>query len=266
MLGVRRGDDLLGVMRLAFVGGVALAFTLMVSPKPSEAQSTGGGRGHNHSGGMGGGGGRHAATRPATASTTSPARTPSGGPMASAEEGDAVDPPLAKPLRFSRFVGQKRHGKIGPNTPIATYPGFKMLPDGSSRVFVEVSRQVDIVETKSSSRVSYRLKGVFAPSKTNRLPLLTDFFRSPVGRVQLVDDGDDLELVIDLREASDVQHRLVQSEGGVVLQVDFSKSAEVDAPAPAAPADGAVSAHAKRTMQTRHIAPAATGSASDDAP
>lgn len=186
--------------------------------------------------------------------------------LASAQEKVAVASPVAAPAKArtkrarARLDPRKKHGKHGPGSAVVTFPGFRMLDGGASRVFVEVSKKVDIVESKTPARVSYRIKGAYAPTRTNRLPLITDFFRTPVGRVQLVEDGEDLELVIDLREPSEVEHRLVESEGGVVLQVDFSRTTRVEA-APAEATDGAVKekAPAKRTTETTRIGGGAFG-------
>jgi hypothetical protein len=136
---------------------------------------------------------------------------------------------------------------------VATYPGFKLLRDGTSRVFVEVSKKVDITEHKAQGRVTYRMKGVSAPIRTNRLALLTGFFSTPVGRIQLVEEGSDVDLVIELRAPSDAQHKVIDSEGGIVLQVDFPKPAGAVGQAPAAVSAPAAADRAKRGTDTTTI-------------
>jgi len=152
-----------------------------------------------------------------------------------------------------RAVRKQQRPRTAPviNGPVATYPGFKMLADGTSRVFVEVSRKVDITEHKAQGRVVYRLKGVSVPIRTNRLALLTGFFASPIGRIQLVAEGDDMDLVIDLRAPSTPQHKIIESEGGIVLQVDFPKLA--GQPAPAQTAAPPPPGPAKRGTDTTRI-------------
>lgn len=132
---------------------------------------------------------------------------------------------------------------------MATYPGFKML-DAGSRVMVEVSRKVDVTEMKAQGRIVYRLRGVATPTRTNRLPLLTGYFPTPVSRVQLVDQGDDVDLVIDLRQATEVTHRVLDTRNGMVLQVDFPKIAAAAAPQKV---EDAPAAHAKRGTDTTRI-------------
>jgi hypothetical protein len=111
-----------------------------------------------------------------------------------------------------------------PGTPIASSPGFSRLEDGTSRIWIEVSRKVDVVETKGPSHVVYRLRGAAVVQRTNQLPLLTGFFSTPVERVQLVPQGPDLDLIVDLREASELAYRVVETPRGMVLQIDFPRS------------------------------------------
>ncbi|MCC6556810.1 MAG: hypothetical protein IT372_27965 [Polyangiaceae bacterium] len=123
--------------------------------------------------------------------------------------------------------------------PVATYPGFRMLPDGSSRVFVQVSPKVDVTESKAEGRLVYRMKGARA-IQTNQFALVTSFFPTPVGRVQLVDQGADLDLVIDLRIKTDSRHRVLETDSGIVVQVDFPAlppGTQLTASVPKAPAE-----------------------------
>jgi len=156
-------------------------------------------------------------------------------PLAQAEEPAPKPPapaagapaaPKPAPARRAKKAKKKRNLK----GPVASYPGFRMLKGGESRVYVEISEKVEISEHKAEGRIAYRLKGVAVPTRTNRLPLDTSFFASPVARVQLVelDDGD-VDLVIELRQPSTPKQTLAESEGGFVLQVDFP------APSAAAP-------------------------------
>lgn len=112
----------------------------------------------------------------------------------------------------------------GDGSPIATAPSFLRLDDGVTRVELEVSSRVDVAENKARGRVVYRLRGAQVGERTNQLPLLTGFFSTPVDRMQLVQQGTDVDLVIDLREASEPTLRVVETPRGIVLQVDFPRS------------------------------------------
>lgn len=131
--------------------------------------------------------------------------------------------PDAKPSPPAKRGKRARKPEPPANAPVATYPGFRMLDSGASFVWLELSRRVDVAETKTPARLVFRLKGAITRSRNNLRPLITDFFRSPVSRVQLVESGDDLDLVIDLRESGDAKARIVETEGGFTLRVDFPK-------------------------------------------
>ena len=156
----------------------------------------------------------------------------------------AVAAQLEAPAPAARPQGRKKGGRKVKELArklegaVATYPGFRMLPDGTSRVFVQVSQKVEVTESKAEGRLVYRMKGAQA-IQTNRFPLVTTFFATPVGKVQLIDQGGDLDMVIDLRLKSDVQYRVLDTDAGIVVQVDFPKippGAQSVATTPEAPA------------------------------
>ena len=190
---------------------------------------------------------------PPAATAASPAGTGSAAP--------AAPPPVARPMSEQPPVYRPASGPARARArkavtrpilgPVATYPGFRMLDGGGSRVFVTVNQNVDVTEHKAEGRVTYRLRGVAAPIRTNRLPLLTNFFPTPVGRVQLVEQGSDVDVVIDLRMPSTAEHRVLKQNGGILLQVDFPKP--VGLPAAAAPSAATSKPAAKRTQNTTTI-------------
>jgi hypothetical protein len=124
-------------------------------------------------------------------------------------------------------------------TPIASFPGFTRLDDGKSRIFVEVSHKVPVVETRTAGRVTYRLRGASVVQRTNQLSLITGFFNTPVSRVQLVPMTPDVDVVIELRETTDPTYAVVETPRGMVLWVDFPRSTDFprdDGDEPARPA------------------------------
>jgi hypothetical protein len=132
---------------------------------------------------------------------------------------------------------KKKKNKDAPITgPIATYPAFRMLDGGASRVSVVLSKKVGITEQKAKGKVSYRIQGMQVPTRTNRLALITTFFSTPVSRVELVEQGGDVDLVIDLRAEAAAQYRIVETDRGAELQVDFPKLAADVAEAAGIPA------------------------------
>ena len=134
----------------------------------------------------------------------------------------SVSTPAATKAPAKKAKKGKKARKRDPKAAVASSPGFQVLSGGVSRVWVEISEKVTITEHKAEGRITYRMKGVSVPTRTNRLPLETMFFQTPVGRVLLseLDDGD-VDLVIELRQPSTPTYKLVETERGVTLQVDF---------------------------------------------
>jgi hypothetical protein len=113
---------------------------------------------------------------------------------------------------------------VAPGTPIASFPGFTRLEDGNSRIFIEVSSKVDVAEKRDPNRIVYRLRGASIMQRTNELPLLTGFFSTPVDRVQLVQDGADVNVVVELREPAEITSRVIETPRGMVLWIDLPRS------------------------------------------
>ena len=118
--------------------------------------------------------------------------------------------------------------------PIATLPGFELLGDGGSRVFVQLTQSVPVEERAAKGAVTYVLKGAHVAVHNNTNPLVTVHFDTPVSKAQLRPSGGDLLLVIDLRAPSTPSWKLnAAKDGTAILQIDFPK---VSAPPPAKPA------------------------------
>jgi hypothetical protein len=107
--------------------------------------------------------------------------------------------------------------------PICTLPGFTMNEDGTSRVFVEVSADVPVSESKDKLLLSYRFQGVTVPERVNRLPIPTTHFETPVSSIQVIQVQGAAELRILLRQDAAPRTRLKRSSTGTVLSVDFPR-------------------------------------------
>lgn len=167
---------------------------------------------------------------PATAPTTprNPASAPA--PAAVATPGAPVagpTPSRAAPRRRKFTPRAPKHGKrvrveLPPgDVPLAGSPGFYRLDGGGTRIALEVSRKVEIAESRSHLRLVYRLRNTWAVDPTSQLPLVTGFIVTPVDRVSMVKQGPDVDLVIDLRQQTEVAFQVVETPRGIVLQVDF---------------------------------------------
>jgi hypothetical protein len=119
----------------------------------------------------------------------------------------------------------KRGARASSGGPAATYPGFRMLEGGGSRVFVKITGKVGVAERRGKGQLIVALEGASVPSRTNRLPLDTSFFPTPVSQVRLVQHEGGAELVIELRQASEMRLHTEEHRDGVVVMVDFPRPA-----------------------------------------
>jgi hypothetical protein len=182
---------------------------------------------------------------PAPAAKAATGKSPAAAPSAAAR------PKVAgKSARRGQRQTKRVQAALASNAPIATLPAFRLLEDGSTRITVEVSRKVAVTEHKAQGRVVYSLAGVAVPGHNTLLPLPTGFFRTPVDRVEMVEQGGGADLVIELREAVAPTYRVLDTPRGIVIQVDFLRPAGSSAaPSPEV---------ATRTSETRRIEAKAT--------
>jgi hypothetical protein len=107
-------------------------------------------------------------------------------------------------------------------TAVATFPGFRALPDGRTQVFVELSRSVAVKEKRDGATLTYILRGARIVVRNNTNPLITTHFSTPVDRARLVRAGEDLDFVVDLRADAGPTYEIVATEEGAArLEVTF---------------------------------------------
>ena len=142
-----------------------------------------------------------------------------------------------KPARGARADARPR-----PGAPVATFPGFRLLPSGGSRIYVELTKNVNVDEKKTNGALVYTLRGAQVLSRNNKNALITTHFATPVARARLIPAGVDLDLVIDLRKAVDATHQIVAADNGTVrLEIDFPPGDYPLVPGLYEPAPGAAS-------------------------
>ncbi len=206
-------------MRCPSLSHAVLASALLLSPAAARAEG---------------------AAPPAPAATPPASKSPAAAPRPKA---------AGKPASRAPRKAKRSAATIAPNTPIATYPAFRLLEDGSTRISVEVSRKVAVTEHKAQGRAVYSLAGVAASGNNTLLPLPTGFFRTPVDRVELVEQNGGADLVIELREAVEPTYRVLDTPRGIVIQVDLPRPAGAAAtPSPDA---------AARASETKRLEPSA---------
>ncbi len=141
-------------------------------------------------------------------------------------------PPASSPRAHeSASVGSKEGPTRGrrapaararPDAALATFPGFRLLPDGRSRIYVEVTRQVTVAARQADRLLIYVLHDTRVPVRNNRNALITTHFATPVARARLLAAGSAVELLIDLRKNTSATYKIVPGEnGGARLEIDF---------------------------------------------
>jgi hypothetical protein len=118
-----------------------------------------------------------------------------------------------------------------PVTIEALMPGFEMMPDGSTRLFVELSKPAAFDTKPARGSVTYVLKEARVDRRNNQNPLVTVHFNTPVTSARLVPHGRDLWFVVDLR-ANVAGSAVMEStkEGAGTLRVTFPKGAYLRPP------------------------------------
>lgn len=104
-----------------------------------------------------------------------------------------------------------------------TFTGFHVFKDGSSRIFLELTRSVSVQVKRAGTEVVYTLEDTRIPVRNNKNPLITKEFFSPVIKAVLASDGADAKLTVTLREAVPTQHRMVRhANGEATLHIDIA--------------------------------------------
>jgi hypothetical protein len=163
-----------------------------------------------------------AATPPAEAPAP-PAGAPGPGAAPSTEGGEAKKPAPSVTGGYSwsdkPAPQRKRRAariKLDPNAPLATYPGFRMAPDGTSRVWLRVTRSADVQVRRAAGQVTYVLGGVHVGVRNNTNALVTTHFDTPLARARLVRDRAGALLVLELREAAEPSHKVSTGPHGTM--------------------------------------------------
>jgi hypothetical protein len=123
---------------------------------------------------------------------------------------------------------------------LVTFPGFRLLPEGRSRIYVELTRPVTFAERRNEKSLVYTLHGTRVLVRNNKNALITTHFATPVARARLISVGPDVELVIDLRKAVGATPKIVPGDNGTArLEIDFPTGDYPLAPALFGPTRGA---------------------------
>jgi hypothetical protein len=188
---------------------------------------------------------------PPADSTVPAASAPASPPPPAAPAGDepsaAQQKPVVPATGYGWSVAPERHAararrpRPTSGAPDAILPGFETLADGSTRLFVMLTRPVAYDVKPARGTITYVLKGAYVDRRNNYNPLVTVHFNTPVTNARLVPHGKDLWFVVELR--ADVTPAVTMDatkNGGGMLRIDLPKgdylSPPVAPPAPASPA------------------------------
>lgn len=108
--------------------------------------------------------------------------------------------------------------------PLATFPGFEQLPDGGSRLFVQLSQNVPVEERRATGSITYVLKGAHVRVHNDTNTLVTVHFNTPISTAKLLPSGNDALLVVNLRAASTPTFKVQENQDKTsTLMIDFAK-------------------------------------------
>jgi hypothetical protein len=147
------------------------------------------------------------------------AQAPAGPPSATAPGGGSGQ--ARKPPRKHAAAGKPvvRTGLV------ATLPGFELLPDGGSRLFVELTKTATVTEKREARTLTYVIQGARVDHRNNENALVTVHFNTPVSRARLFPARGNLVFSVELRADTTATWRMTDSADGSasVLQIDFPK-------------------------------------------
>ena len=98
-----------------------------------------------------------------------------------------------------------------------------MREDGGSRLSVELSRAVEVKETRTNGAITFTLQGASLLHRNDANPLVTVHFNSPVTRARLIQKGGSLAFVVELRADAAPSFKVepLADGKGATLRVDF---------------------------------------------
>lgn len=212
---------------------------------------------------------------PAAATGTPAAAAGPAGDSTAAPAGSATPAPVIPATGYGWSTTPKKHPghgqarvahtpKAADNTPDVVLPGFETLADGTSRLFVQLSKPVAYDTKAAAGTITYVLKGVHVDRRNNYNPLVTVHFNTPVTSARLVPHGKDLWFVVDLRAS--VQPTVAMDaakDGAAMLRIEFAKGDYLPASdsADVTPGAAPVFGPGAKTTATAPAAAAPTGAA-----
>lgn len=112
-------------------------------------------------------------------------------------------------------------GAAGPAS--ATFAGFRLLDNGNSVIFVELTGPIAVEVARVRGKLVYTLVATKVPLRNNKNPLLTGEFASSVVSARLVSSkkAKSAELVVAVRGDVKSTQRISKRDGGALLEIEF---------------------------------------------
>jgi hypothetical protein len=113
-----------------------------------------------------------------------------------------------------------------------------MLPEGGSRLFVQLTANVQVAEKPVAGGITYVLKGAHILKRNNENALVTVHFNTPVSRARLLPVGGDLHFVVELWQNVKPTWKVIPAkDGATVLEIDFPGGDYLPHDSPPPPSD-----------------------------
>jgi hypothetical protein len=111
----------------------------------------------------------------------------------------------------------------GGGESVVTWPGFQMLPDGGSRVFVQTTLEVKPELKRSAAGWLLMLPGCSLPQGNARLPLDTQYFNTPLTSVRAKTMDAGVGIILDVRDKAEPRVRTEKGQNGFFfVYVEFA--------------------------------------------
>jgi hypothetical protein len=104
-----------------------------------------------------------------------------------------------------------------------TWPGFTMKSDGGSRIFLQTNTPLEYSQKNKKKKITITFKKTKIFLSNNQNPLITQHFNTPLGRAYLKKHRKDAQLVLLLKQDTEVQIQQVAIEDGYnYVFIDFA--------------------------------------------
>lgn len=104
---------------------------------------------------------------------------------------------------------------------LVTFSGLRIYDDGSSTLFVNLTRRTPVSFRKNGKRLEFMIQGARVHLRNNKNPLQAQYFKTMVVRAKLDDVREGVRLRVDVRSDIEPAHRIVQEGQRAVLRIDF---------------------------------------------